>query len=89
MKQIIIYLKTKWRVICFAVIASLIFAAAFALYRLPVEAALYPAGIVMLLGALFLAGDYLHTRAKCRELERMLSMIAEMLGELPDTDTLP
>ena len=76
MKQLSAYLKTKWPAICFVAIASIVFTASFTLYRLPVEAALYPAGIVMLLGALFLAGDYLHTRARCRELERMLSMTA-------------
>ena len=89
MKHMLTYVKSKWLVLCFMVIAVAVFAAAFALYRLPVEAVLYPAAIVLFIGLVFLAADYLHTRAKCRELERMFSMTAEMLGELPAADTLP
>lgn len=89
MKHMLAYVKSKWPVLCFIVIAVAVFAAAFALYRLPVEAVLYPAAIVLFIGLVFLVVDYLHTRTRCRELERMISMTAEMLGDLPAADTLP
>lgn len=89
MKHMLAYVKSKWPVLCFMVIAVAAFAAAFALYRLPVEAVLYPAAIVLFIGLVFLVVDYLHTRARCRELERMISMTAEMLDDLPAADTLP
>ncbi len=89
MKHMLAYVKSKWPVLCFMVIAVAVFAAAFALYRLPVEAVLYPAAIVLFIGLVFLVVDYLHTRARCRELEHMISMTAEMLGDLPEADTLP
>lgn len=89
MKHMLAYLKSKWPILSFTAIAVAVFATVFALYRLPVKAVMYPAAIVAFIGLVFLAVDYLHTRTKCRELERMISMTAEMLGDLPASDTLP
>ena len=89
MKDLLAYLKSKRALLCFLLLAAAVFAAAFALYRLPVEAALYPAAIAAFIGLAFLTADYLMTRAKCRELERMADMTAEMLADLPEGGTLP
>lgn len=89
MKQVLVYVKSKGAVLGFMAIAAAVFTASFALYHLPVEAVLYPAAIVAFIGLVFLIADGLHTRAKCRELEQMAKMTAEMAAELPETDTLP
>ena len=89
MKRVFAYLTSKCVMLCYLAIAVAVFATAFALYHLPVEAVLYPAAIVVFIGIMFLIADYMHTRAKCRELERMAAMAAEMLPDLPQTDTLP
>lgn len=89
MKHMLAYVKSKGTVLCFMMIAVAVFTGAFALFHLPVEAVLYPAVIVAFIGLAFLIADYLRTRTKCRELERMASMTAEMIGTLPETDTLP
>lgn len=89
MIQMLAYVKSKCAVLCLLAIDMAVFAVAFALYRLPVEVVIYPAVLVTFIGLAFMIVDYLHTRAKCRELERMRNMTAEMLAELPETDTLP
>lgn len=88
MKHMLTYVKSKWLVLCFMVIAVAVFAAAFALYRLPVEAVLYPAAIVLFIGLVFLAADYLHTRARCRELERISVSIQTPLAALVCSSSL-
>lgn len=87
MKDVLAYLKSKGRMLCFLTMGIIVFAVTFALYHLPLEAVLYPTGIVTVIGAAFLAADHLRTRAKCRELKRMASMSAEMLGDLPKAMT--
>ena len=88
MKQITGYLKSKWLLFCFMAIAVAMFVFSFALYRLPIEAVLYPTAIILLAGLVFLIIDYRHACAKCRELERLTSMTAEMLGKLTSTATI-
>lgn len=89
MKQMSAYLKSKTALLCFLFIAVMVFSASFALYHLPVEAVLYPALLVTFIGLMFLTADWLRTRAKCRRLEQTTSVTAEMLTDLPQTDTLP
>lgn len=89
MNQMFAYLKSKTVLLCFILIVVIVFTASFALYHLPVEAVLYPSLILVFIGLIFLAADWLHTQAKCRRLERSASVTAEMLADLPQTDTLP
>ena len=89
MKNALAYLKSKRGAICFFIIAATLFAAAFALYRLPLAAVLYPAGIAALTGLVFVLWDARKTRKKCRELEQLASRAADAIGDLPAPDTLP
>ena len=68
---------------------ALIFAAAFALYRLPLEAVLYPAGLCLLLGAGCSAAGFLRMRkrhAVLEELKRLEAGLPEQLPEARDVE---
>lgn len=89
MKNAMAYLKSKRGTICFFIMAVAVFAAAFALYRLPLAAVLYPAGIAALTGLAFVLWDARKTRKKCRELAQIATKTADVMGDLPAPDTLP
>ena len=82
MKNALAYLKSKRGAICFFIIAATLFAAAFALYRLPLAAILYPTGIAALTVLVFVFWDARKTRKKCRELEQLASRAADAIGDL-------
>lgn len=53
-----------------------------ALYRLPVQAALYPTLLCAVLGAIFLGVEYLRVRRTHEALERLLEMSASMMEDV-------
>lgn len=53
-----------------------------ALYRLPVQAALYPTLLCAVLGAIFLGVEYLRVRRTHEALERLLGMSASMMEDV-------
>lgn len=60
-----------------------VFAAVFALYRLPVAAVLYPSVLCLPLIAAAFVADYVKTRRICTELERLAALSAGLIEELP------
>ncbi len=87
MKFFLAYIKSKAFVFCFMAIAIGLFLASFMLYHLPPEAVLYPSVLVFLIGFAFLLADYLRTRIRCRELQRLSDISAKMLSDLPEAAT--
>lgn len=82
------YLKEHIRIILAAGLFCTIFAVVFALYRLPIGAVFYPALLCALFAALFIIPDLIRVRRKHRALQRISSLTAAMINELPDITTI-
>lgn len=82
------WLRSRGGVIAaFFVFASL-FAASFYLYRLPLRAVLYPAGLCAALGLLLLALDYAGTVRRHKLWRHLYAPAAARQSELPHPDTV-
>ena len=78
------YLKQKRKLFAFAVTCDLIFLLCFYLYRLPMEAVLYPIGLCLIVGIICLVYDFRKVREKYKKLELMkrgTELIAEYLPQ--------
>lgn len=75
------YLKDHKKGIAAGALFCGIFAVVFWLYRLPVQAVLYPVALCLLLGVLFLLADYIRARRKHNTLLCICGM--RMIEELP------
>lgn len=60
-----------------------VFAVTFALYHLPLAAVGYPFLLCAALGTVVLIGDFLHTRAKHRQLARIAAQLEALPAQLP------
>ena len=84
MRLILQYLKSKLDIIALFLAFSLIFAASFALYRLPLEAVFYPVGLCLLLGVCYAVVDFLRLRKRHAVLEELKHLEAGVPDQLPD-----
>lgn len=82
------YLRYRRRVLLAAAVCCVIFAASFALYRLPLRAVLYPVGLCLLVGLGFAVWDYRRTLKRHRALTGCGDLTAELLRELPPPESL-
>ena len=80
MNLFILYLKQRKRGIAAAILFLVIFFVAFILYHLPIKAVLYPTGICLLLGSLFLVFDFRRMVSKHKRLQE-ISTLADLLAE--------
>ena len=76
------------RMLLAAAVCCVIFAASFALYRLPLRAVLYPVGLCLLVGLGFAVWDYRRTLKRHRALTGCGDLTAELLRELPPPESL-
>ena len=83
MKLFRLYLKQRRRGIFVALLFWGIFVITFALYRLPVEAVLYPAAICGALGLMLLVIDFRRVLVKHKKLERIQTMTDAIAESLP------
>ena len=77
------YLWDRRRAIGVFALFSLIFLGVFALYRLPLGAVLYPAGVCGVLGCVFLGLDLRRARERHRRLEQLSRLPGAVMGEFP------
>lgn len=73
------YLRYRRRMLLAAAVCCVIFAASFALYRLPLRAVLYPVGLCLLVGLGFAVWDYRRTLKRHRALTGCGDLTAELL----------
>lgn len=89
MKLLFRYLWSKLGGIALFIAFAVIFAISFALYRLPLEAVLYPAGLCLLLGAGCAAAGFLRMKkrhAALEDLKRLEVSLPEQLPEIRDVE---
>ena len=75
---------------CLSVLAvfAAVFTTSFLLYHLPLEAVLYPTGLCLFLGALFLLVDFRRVRKRHLELLEIRSRTAAMIDTLPPPERI-
>ena len=74
------YVRSRLAAIALALACALLFAVSFALYRLPLAAVLYPAGLCLALGLIAMAADF----ARVRRAHLRLRMLDILEAELPE-----
>ena len=77
------YLRAHWKAVAAGAVCAAVFAAVFALYRLPVEAVGYAALICSFLGVLALSVDFYFFCRRHRSLQRLLRSVTLAAGQLP------
>lgn len=82
------YIRTKLPLIILLMTFAVVFAVSFALYRLPVEAVIYPTLLCLVFGTAFLIYRYSRVKDTCKKLELISEMKAETIESLPQPDTL-
>lgn len=80
------YIQERRRVLAAALVCLLIFAAAFALYRLPLAAVLYPAALCLICALVFAGFDYRRTKRKVQALEKVQNSLDVTDGLMPPTE---
>lgn len=83
MKLLVLYLRQRMRGIVAFIVFSLINAVSFLLYHLPLEAVMYPSILCALTAIGYAIYDIRRVYARHIELERRLSMSAELMDSLP------
>ena len=81
MKFILRYIREHLGILLAQLLFSGIFAAAFYLYRLPLAAVLYPAGICLLLGSILAAGPVYKAYRKHKKLSGLKFLSRDVLAE--------
>lgn len=82
------YLRSKLRVLVFAVVCAAVLLLSFYLYGLPIAAVAYPLALCAMLALVFLLWDFFNVRKKHRMLEPLKVLSAELLETLPAADTV-
>ena len=77
------YIKDRRIAIISFLLFAIILSVSFLLYRLPIEAVLYPSLLNIILGLIILAIDYSKVKKKQNELERIKRLTADMIVSFP------
>ena len=87
MNLFLCYMKQKRKSFAFVTVCGLIFLLCFYLYQLPLEVVLYPFGLCLIVGMLYLAYDFGKVRTKYKKLE-LMKQGTELLAEyLPQAES--
>lgn len=85
--SILKYIRQRRRSLLLLLLCSMVFVATFALYRLPVLAALYPAGLCLLILIVFGIADYIRLRRKHRTLHALRQLPDVLTERLPTSES--
>ena len=88
MKLFLAYLKSRRRVMAALFVAAAVFAAAFYLYHLPLEAVAYPVLLCAFFGAIALCVDFRRVRARHIHLLEAVRQAGTLETELPEADSI-
>ena len=82
------YIKQHGKIIFALILFCAVFSLSFFLYRLPIEAVIYPALICAVLGLVFVIADFLRTLHKHRQLSEVKKLSASMIASLPHAKSI-
>lgn len=82
------YIRQKRRTLIMQAIFAAVFIVIFFLYRLPIEAVLYPAGICIAIGCCFLIYDYRKVKEKHGRLKEIQNFMDIRVDRLPKPQTI-
>lgn len=89
MELFLSYLKARRRYFILTAFFALLFIIAFALYRLPIMAVIYPMALCLLFGTVFCAVDFSRFKSRHRLMCDVKKLGAAMADALPAADSLP
>lgn len=81
MKDFVVYLRQRLRIILVFIIFAAIFTVSFALYHLPVKAVLYPAILSALFGVIILIYYFLQEKARLQTLKKLKETLENLSEE--------
>ena len=82
------YIIHHKKIIFALILFCAVFSLSFFLYRLPIEAVIYPALICSAFGLIFLIVDFLRTKRKHREFSEIKALSASMIASLPHAESI-
>lgn len=82
------YIKQKSKILLIILLFCIIFAIVFYLYKLPVEAVIYPSLLCILFGAILIVLDFAKIKRKHKTLEKLGNMPSAMIDELPSVSNI-
>ena len=88
MKLFIRYLRQKLPTILLVLIFFVIFSVSFLLYRLPIEAVLYPFALCFIFGLSYMFYDFSKIKRLHKSLQDIAKLTAGMINSLPDAKTI-
>lgn len=88
MKLFIAYIRQRRKGVLSFVMFCAIFFVAFALYRLPMKAVLYPTLLCLLLSCIFIAVDFSHAKIKHKRLSEIKELTSAMISSMPNVESV-
>lgn len=88
MKIFCAYIKQKSKILLIILLFCIIFAIVFYLYKLPVEAVIYPSLLCILFGAILMVLDFAKIKRRHKILEKLGNMPSAMIDELPPVSNI-
>lgn len=82
------YIKQKSKILLTILLFCIIFAIVFYLYKLPVEAVIYPSLLCVLFGTILIVLDFAKIKRRYKILEKLGNMPSAMIDELPSVSNI-
>lgn len=82
------YIKQKSKILLTILLFCIIFAIVFYLYKLPVEAVIYPSLLCILFGTILIVLDFAKIKRRHKILEKLGNMPSAMIDELPSVSNI-
>ena len=82
------YIKQKSKILLIILLFCIIFAIVFYLYKLPVEAVIYPSLLCILFGTILIVLDFAKIKRRHKILEKLGNMPSAMIDELPSVSNI-
>ena len=83
------YLKSRRGALLFFALTAVLLGVSFALFHLPLRAVIYPSALALLFGLAALTLDFRRVYKLHRELSRLETAAAELIGALPAAASVP
>lgn len=82
------YIRQKFKIILEMLLFCIVFAVVFILYKLPLDAVIYPSLLCGLFGLIFIALDFARAKRKHKMLLKLSHLSSAMINELPSVSSV-